>query len=168
MGMDSIELVMELEEQFGIEISNDEGIYLFQSPRQIIQLVTSRLCGEIPPIPDTDIMFERINAALKSLPDYRRRWFRHRFEHLFPEERRDQNWLAFGEALGVELPPLEPQPSGVPRIPESCASHLRLMFWLMAQHPDCVVWKAMAGQTAGPPPRQRIGMERGEHPSHGF
>jgi len=150
MGMDGVELLISLEEQFGIEISDDEGIYLFQSPRQIIQLVTSRLSGEIPPIPDIDAMVERINAALKSLPDYRRRWFRHRFEHLFPAERRDQNWLAFGKALGVELPPLEPQSSGVPRIPTSCANHLRLMFWMMEQHPDCVAWKAMAGQTTAP------------------
>ena len=69
---------------------------------------------------------------------------------LFPAERRDQNWLAFGKALGVELPPLEPQPPGVPRIPTSCADHLCLMFWMMEQHPDCVAWKAMAGQTTAP------------------
>jgi|GEM_PF-1988208 acyl carrier protein len=150
MGMDAVELVIRLEEQFEIEISEDEGIYLFQSPREVIRLVTSRLSGEILPIPDTHAMIERINAALKSLPDYRRRWFRQQLEHQFPAERRDQNWLDFGQALGVELPPLEPQSSGVPRIPTSCANHMRLMFWMMEQRPDCVVWKAKAGQTTAP------------------
>jgi hypothetical protein len=52
--------------------------------------------------------------------------------------------------LGVELPPLEPQPSGVSRIPASCATHTRLMFWMMEQRPDCVVWKAKAGQSRAP------------------
>lgn len=138
MGIDSFDVAFRLEKHFGIEFRPDDAIYLWESPRRIIQLVTARLSGEILPIPDFDACTTMIDTALKSLPDYRCRWFRSDLAAEFPSENREQNWRAFGESLGCELPPLQPVDSGPAKLPRECGTHLRLTFWLLDNAPDGV------------------------------
>lgn len=152
MGIDAYDLSFRLEKRFEISFDRDDLIYLFQSPRQVIRLVTARLSGEILPIPDVPAMFERITSAIQSVPDYRRRWFRHTLEASFPKERRELNWSAFGDALGVTLPALPASESEVPELPRECSSHVRLTFWLMEHAPERVLWKRSPAECVGQTP----------------
>lgn len=136
MGIDSLDLTLRLQQHFGIEIHADETVYLYESPRRIIRLVTARLSGEILPIPDYMPAIKNITTALESLPDYRRLWFRRHLEAHFPRTNREANWRLFADFLDVDLPPLEPAESGVPRLPLECRTHMRLMFWMLDQNSD--------------------------------
>ena len=131
MGIDSLDVSFRLQKHFDIEIRPDDSIYLWESPRRIIQLVTARLSGEILAIPDFPSLMKSIVAAVESLPDYRRRWFRRDLADGFPRENRERNWQLFGEALGCELPPLQPSESGTAELPRECASYRRLGFWML-------------------------------------
>ena len=153
MGIDLIDLAFRLEKRFGIQIERDQCAY-FLTPGQIAWLVSEKLHGRNPAVPDYFAMWDRVQAALKTMPNYRRRWFHDYYSDLnriVPSENRPQNWTALGEALGVPLPPLDH--SSVldpPAIPKCVSSLLSLSSWIMEHYPDRFIWKKSATECAPP------------------
>ncbi len=153
MGIDVIDLQFRMEKRFGIRIDQDEYIY-FQTPGQITCLITEKLKGCSPAIPDYSATWQPIWKAIKSLPGYRRRWFWFptvNLSNYIGTELRTESWEALNTALGVTLPPLEqPVGSGPPVIPDNISSFLSLMSWLVDHHPERVVWKREASRNQPP------------------
>lgn len=140
-GIDMMDLVFRLEKRFGIQIERGQGGYFF-TPGQIAWLVAEKLKGRNPAVPDINAMFQRIQSAVETMPDYCRPWFHtNDLNRLIPSSDRQRNWTALGMALGVPLPPLEEQPSSwSPTIPKSVSSFTSLMSWIMQNYPDQFIW----------------------------
>ncbi len=151
MGIDLMDLAFRLEKQFAIRIDRDECAY-FLTPGQINWLVSEKLRGRNPPVPDYFGMWDRIQAALKTMPNYRRGWFEYsNLNRIVPSENRSENWAALGKTLGVPLPPLDDS-SGFdpPMIPKSVSSLMSLLSWIMEHHPDRFLWKKPATECVPP------------------
>ncbi len=152
MGIDLMDLVFRIEKRFGIQIERGQGGY-FLTPGQITWLVTEKLNGRNPAMPDLDAMFQRIQSTLETMPGYRRPWFRtNDLNKLIPFNDRQRNWTALGMALGVPLPPLESSTGFNSQIiPKQVSSVTSLMGWIMQKHPDQFIW-TRPSSICNPPP----------------
>ncbi len=137
MGMDGLDLCFRLERRFEIEIDSEEVIYLYLTPARVEWLVLEKLAGRQPAIVDVPALMAWIMDVLKEVPGRRTGWMSSRtFERAFPPERRPELWRAFGDQLGVDLPPLELPDSDCPRIPRHVSDCRNLAFWFIDNHPD--------------------------------
>lgn len=156
MGIDLLDVVFRIERRFGIEIERGQGGY-FLTPAQITWLVTEKLHGRNPAVPDLVAMLKRIESTVEAMPGYPRPWFRKNdLNQLIPFSDRERNWTALGVALGVPLPPLESSAGFDPRtIPKSVASSTSLISWIMQNHPEQMIWTRPATVCEPPPDAER-------------
>ncbi len=105
MGLDGVEIAMELEERFQIAIDDEEIIYIHTTPGRIEWFVREKIAGRQPAVVDYEGIMRQIERALAALPTHRSGWFRTwNFQKLFPVDRRAEFWSSVGITLGVELP----------------------------------------------------------------
>lgn len=105
MGLDGVELAMDLEDRFGITIDDDETVYIYTTPGRIEWFVREKVAGRQPAVVDYEFIMRQIESALAALPTHRAGWFRTwKFQKLFPVDRRAEFWSTVGNSLGVELP----------------------------------------------------------------
>lgn len=139
MGLDVVELAMDLEDRFGIAITDEEAVFLLDTPRRIVWLIAEKLAGRNPPVPDFGKLASQILEALRSMPDYKTRWFwSGQIEKLVPIENRQANWKAVSDVLGLALPPIEETGPWRGKIPESCSTLPKTAFWVFSNYPDRV------------------------------
>lgn len=152
MGIDLMDLVFRVEKRFGIQIERGQGGY-FLTPGQITWLVTEKLSGRNPAVPDFNAMFQRIQSTVETMPGYSRPWFRtYDLNKLIAFNDLQRNWTTLGMALGVPLPPLESSTGFDSQIiPKQVSSVTSLMGWIMQNHPDQFIWTRPAS-ICDPPP----------------
>lgn len=137
MGMDGVELLMDLEDRFGVSFDDEESIYLFMTPARIEWLVREKLAGHNPAIVDFEKQVQWITDRLNSIPGGRTFWLQEwSLETAFPPKRRYRLWGELSDALGVKLPALELADSACPRIPRYVSTIERLAFWMLDHHFD--------------------------------
>jgi len=108
MGLDVVELVMELEERLGIDLP-DEELGSADTVADLYRLVVSKLEHREAWPCLTSILFLRMRKALMHLRGVERQQITLRVDtaDLLPPKHRRATWNALGKALGVALPPLE-------------------------------------------------------------
>ena len=150
MGIDFLDIAFRLEKEFGIRIERGELSYCL-TVSQMHWLIKEKLAGRNPPIPDVDAVFQRIGNELKKLPSYPKKLFKlfpgGDLENLLAVQDRESNWKEFGEALGVQLPPLES--SG--KLPKNVSTLSQLFSWLLEYHPETMIWAKPASTCPRPP-----------------
>jgi len=109
MGLDAVELIMRAEEEFDIEILDEEAS-LVSTPGQLCALIERKLgtvAVEKRSGCPTSRAFYRVRRELVALGVERRKISpTARFEALVPYSKRQIYWRGLGEGLGVTLPPL--------------------------------------------------------------
>ena len=128
MGLDTVELVMALEEQFGVELKDDEWVSA-STPKDVIDLI----CGKVQSADAATCMSQRAFYALRRAlikccgrrraeitPDAT-------LESLIPRERRREDWERLGVELLVGPPDAAPKSDRPPDWPA-----LRRPEWLVA------------------------------------
>jgi hypothetical protein len=107
MGLDVVELVMELEDRFGIDLT-DEDLEGTQTVADLYRLVVSKLEHKEAWPCLTSVLFLRMRKALMELEGIERQQVTPRTETAsqLPAEDRRATWEALGEALERKLPPL--------------------------------------------------------------
>jgi hypothetical protein len=153
MGIDFIDVHYRLERRFSIRMDSDERFYLLRAG-WIHFLVTEKLRGVNPPIPDTRAILERISDALSAAPD-ERGWFGRLFHEdlafRIPAAERRDHWQRIEERLGLPLPPLQNVPGeAAPRFPPDCATIRQFLGWVAFTYRDRLPQKDPGG--ASPPP----------------
>ena len=112
MGLDSVELVMEIEDRFEITIPNEDAANL-ETTRDVIDYVHGRI-GDVAWTPcPTQLVFHRFRRALNcnalrvrpTTP----------LEHLLPHDSRRSTWLALPNATGMIDWPVLVRPSLITR-----------------------------------------------------
>lgn len=137
MGLDGADIMIELEDRFGIRIDDDEAIYLYLTPARIEWLVLEKLSGRQPAIVDWQRLLEWLTQTLKRLPGRRRLWTSTMsLNRAFPCRLRTSLWNEFGRELGVRLPSLELPDSDCPRIPYQVGDCWKLAVWMLDHYPD--------------------------------
>jgi acyl carrier protein len=108
MGLDGVELVLRIEETFGISLA-DEEVSSIQTPRQLTELVLTHLAAAPSAACISQVAFHRLRRSLMSEFSTRRatvgpdvRW-----ESVFPLATRKQSWERLSKALRLRLPSLE-------------------------------------------------------------
>jgi len=135
MGLDGVELTLDLEDRFAISFDDEEIIYLYMTPARIEWLVREKIAGRSPTIVDFEKQTQWILERLNSLPGGRTFWLQGwSLESAFPPGRRRELWDDFSQALGVRLPALELKNSARPRIPRYVSNIERLTFWMLDHH----------------------------------
>lgn len=108
MGLDTIELIMEVEEHFGITISDEQasGVYtvgdLNELVRSRVERRSSEVCFSLP-------AFLKVRRAVRELFDNDQMRVRPstRFEDVIPKAKRRKFWRQLKELLGTAAPPLQ-------------------------------------------------------------
>ncbi len=103
MGLDTVEIVMAVEQTFGISIPNRDAEKML-TPAHLISYVQQAVSSK--PIQQpclTQRAFHRVRASLCEVTEFPRREIRleTRIDHLFPEDDRPWRWDAFREASGL-------------------------------------------------------------------
>jgi hypothetical protein len=108
MGLDGVELIMELEERFGIELPDDE-LEGTLTIADLHRLIAGKLAHREAWPCLTSVLFLRTRKALVDLTGADRRDISPRTDTagLLPTQDRRATWDALGRALELKLPPLE-------------------------------------------------------------
>jgi acyl carrier protein len=109
MGLDGVELVMAVEERFGIEISDEEAPKL-RTPALLTEFVAKKLDAQKSEHCATQRAFCRLRRAAMETFQIRRKQVRTdtRLEELFQPENRRELWDRFGWTVGaIAWPKLE-------------------------------------------------------------
>lgn len=116
MGLDSVELVMRMEEEFGIDIPDQEAVRM-QTPRDVIAYVCARLGVRDGPPCLTRRAFHRLRGALVAVVGVERRAVRPntRLAEFFPREGRwrKEAWWELEARLGAARWPALVRPGWV-------------------------------------------------------
>lgn len=140
MGLDMLDLIFRVEKQFGIRISQAEGMAVFGGTAGMIhRYLVARLKGEYQETPDIQPLFREVTEAVRCVA---KRWrLSADLNRRFPAATRGESWRALENALGITLPPLEqPADEALPRIPRQCDSIVSLTYWIVEHHPERLQW----------------------------
>jgi acyl carrier protein len=152
MGLDLVELAMELEKHFGIKFSNDEYYPAFcDTAGTLCEFVWQKLQGISPGVADFRRLHKELHTHFMSAPG-RPWWYRGmNLKRLMSKGDLSENWRWLEQSLGISLPALLRDPStNRLQIPPECASMSRLMYWIVENHPKRVSWlrsSSAAGRT---------------------
>ena len=113
MGLDAVELVLEIEEEFGIKIPDEDGEQI-ETIGQLHQYVLRRLGIDqeprvVPGIPCANaVVFHKLRRSLIETFGIARKEIKPSvaFSELLPIDRRRQDWIRLRQALHVPLPNL--------------------------------------------------------------
>ena len=102
MGMDGVEIVMTVEERFGIEISNDEAERIVK-PRELIEQIATKVHAAPDSVCLSRRAFHKVRRALVKDFNISRQTVRpsSRFKDLFPAGGRRERWIALRHRLGA-------------------------------------------------------------------
>lgn len=108
MGLDGVEIVMSVETEFGISISDAEA-EVMQTPRDLIRVVCEKV-GAVDGGVDScaaQVAFHRVRAALVEVAGCERAEVRldAQLRDLLPKAERDELWRAVCTRLGLHLMP---------------------------------------------------------------
>ncbi len=153
MGIDFLYIHYRLERKFRIRISSAERFYLLRAG-WIRFLVTEKLRGVNPPVPDTRAILKQLVEALAEIPD-ERGWFGRLFHQSLksriPAAGRREHWQSIEERLGLPLPPLEDVPGeSSPRFPHDCDTISHLYCWVAFTYRERLPQKNVATQCPRP------------------
>jgi acyl carrier protein len=138
MGLDLIELAMQLETRFRIEFARDEYQTAFSGTAgSLCDFVWQKIQGVQPALLDFQDLHTRVRRALLATPG-RPWWYRGvRVERLLGQTDLARSWDSLQCTLGVSLPALAEDPAnGQVGVPAQCASVLRLTHWIAEHCPD--------------------------------
>jgi acyl carrier protein len=134
MGLDSVELVMAVEEAFSVTISDAEAEQI-QTPAGMIDCVTAKLEVTDDPawVCPTMRAFHRIRGAVLAVQDVPRRQVQPSTSvlALFPSRKDEDGWSAFANASGF---PALPKPRGWFGIPQPSTTLADLSRWVVSRH----------------------------------
>src|SRR5690349_14886079 len=107
MGMDSVELVMEAEEAFGIRFADDEGLKI-RTVGEFYEVILRKLPPAVPRRCLTAAVFYRVRRALTATTNVARQEIRPatRLAPLLPADRRKHVWKELERRLDLRLPSL--------------------------------------------------------------
>jgi hypothetical protein len=108
MGLDGVDLVLGVEEAFGISISDEEAASI-RTPRQLTDLVMAHLATAPSAACLSQISFHRLRRSLIADFGISRPTVKpdSSWQHLLPSGRRPEHWKKLSESLRLVLPPLE-------------------------------------------------------------
>ena len=132
MGLEGVELVMAVEEHFGIEL--DEEACICQTPRELINVIMRRVRVRTgPSICLTQRAFYRVRRVLMGVTSSTRAAIRPetRLASLFPKPQRRATWRALGEQLGLDR---------VPGLVATKTTHAAALVCALAAG-GCCVWR---------------------------
>ena len=158
MGLDLIDLGMQLEKKFQIEFDRDEYQTAFcGTAGSLCDFVWRKLHGVEPALLDVRGLYDRIHRVLMAAPG-RPWWYRGtRLQRILGQHDLAGAWDWLQRTLAVSLPPLIPDAlTGRLRVPEQCTTAYRLMHWMSEHNPDRVNWLKQATSTGLPPGNERI------------
>lgn len=106
MGLDLVELVMEVEDRFGVEF--DYELDRVHTAGDLLNLILLKKEDAPAPVCPSLRIFCRLRTALMELFDRQRREIRPAtpMDRLVPQENRRENWERLEESLGMRLPRL--------------------------------------------------------------
>ncbi len=139
MGLDGVELIMSIEEAFGISITDEEAGNI-RTPRQLINVVVRKLETTDRQVCATQRAFYTVRKALHAEFGVSRRAVtpRSSLEGLFPTETRYDNWQELLRRLGLRNPKLG-WPGWTSSLARTMGILLTVVFgaivWLMVEHP---------------------------------
>lgn len=107
MGLGAVELILAVEETFGIEIPDEEASHLV-TVGDLHKLIVSKLAGESPGVCVTLISFQRFRRAIQNVCDVSRSEVTPstRVDQLIPRAQRRLSWRRLQTTLGLSLPRL--------------------------------------------------------------
>jgi acyl carrier protein len=108
MGLDTVELVLETEERFGIQIEDEEASRV-RTMGDFHALVLRKLSVAPSQRCLTAMAFYRLRRAMADAFGVNRRWVRpqRRLDDVLPRKRRRRDWPILSEATGLRMPQLQ-------------------------------------------------------------
>jgi acyl carrier protein len=161
MGIDLLDVVFRLEREFQIKISaRRESVFLMRVG-WIQFLVTEKLGGRSPAVPDVSAVYRRVGAVVSRYPDRRGFWGRtfdqrSRLSFLLTPESLPQFWCELEDELGFPLPRLCREPDGIAPLPPAGIDNAgSLAAWIAFTCRDVVPHRYPARPSPRPPDADR-------------
>jgi acyl carrier protein len=151
MGLDAIELVLELEERLGIEICEEERLSIVGTTvENAHRILMDKLNGAERTVPVFWPFARGVYHALNRLTPW---WKGRNYNDLnkkFPPMNRVEIWQELEKELSVLLPDLEYAPNGeYPVIPRICDSGISMVFWIAEHYPERLEWAKVSCERSG-------------------
>lgn len=161
MGIDPVDIAFRIRKQLGVELTQDECVFMCDTAGWLHQMLCAKLDGRRPAVPDLWSIQSKIQSWLTQQSHYQ--WWRvtlsnGRLDAVVPEGELETAWKDLSEFLGCPLPSLAYE-GGAPRLPNYATIH-ELARWVARRGP-CVV-PPLQMEQLGPPLPERANWTNAE------
>lgn len=152
MGLDFVEVLMEIEDRFDIDLMSRSEWYPLHTAGNLGDLVWQRLQGSEPAIERAD--YQQAIGVVEGVfteSGVQKKWFSRDLNRWFPDAGRERIWQTLSHRLDCPLPELE-HDGGVlvPTVPRVCSTKHDLVMWVLWNKPGRKLWRPVT-----PSPRRK-------------